>query len=828
MNLDARTLVALDWPYGLDALARHARTEAGARAARELAGLNGIAAVHTVMDAVDETAALRDGESGPVPVGGIEDISEWVERAARGRPLEKDDLRAIGATVAALAELGTFADRHRANAPTIAGWADSIRIDSGFRSRLTRAFDEHGELSESAYPVLGELRRRIAALERRARRMLEELLGSGELAEHLQDNYVTVRDDRLVVPLKVQAKNLDLGIVHDASRTGQTVYVEPRQVVPINNERRIAEAELAAEERRILEELSADVGVHAPSLYDGLHAATQIDLAAARADFARRLGATRPEVEEQGIISLRAARHPVLLLGPDEVIGNDLNLTDERPVLVLTGPNAGGKTVALKTLGLAAQLVRVGCFVPASEGSRVDHFSEVLADIGDQQTVQGGLSSFSGHLTCLHEMTERAGPGSLLLLDELASGTDPAQGGALARALVERFAHCGARVVTTTHYAQVKAMGASDERVCVAAMEYLGDRPSYRVIEGMAGESHAFPAAARIGFDEKILERARALMDEGERALGDALAGLEEERARSRELTRLLEESTNELEARERKVASREKRIRERADRLSEEAAAGFMERVRAADREIARIVAQLQRAPNSRRAASARDALAAQRQTVLGDNAVRDRGSPAAYTEPADQVGRAPARSAAVADVSREPALEVGDRVRVEKMGLTGEVLRLRRDEVEISAGNLTVRVPLGDVARAGSSAASRKGADDRASRPRRVRSPAGPGVRTAKQTDSAEEAAGALRTDANTLDLRGERVPDGLRRLEAFLDDSVLRGDESVFVLHGHGTGAMKEAVRDALDGSPYVSAFERGAEDQGGDGVTRVILR
>jgi DNA mismatch repair protein MutS2 len=828
MNLDARTLVALDWPYVLDALARHARTEAGARAARELAGLNGIAAVHTVMDAVDETAALRDGESGPVPVGGIEDISEWVERAARGRPLEKDDLRATGSTIAALAELGTFADRHRGVAPTIAAWADSIRIDSGFRSRLTRAFDEHGELSESAYPVLGELRRRIAALERRARRMLEELLGSQEFGEHLQDNYVTVRDDRLVVPLKVQAKNLDLGIVHDASRTGQTVYVEPRQVVPINNERRIAEAELAAEERRILEELSADVGAHAATLYEALDAATQIDLAAARADFARRLGATRPEVGDRGVIRLRAARHPVLLLGPDEVVGNDLNLSDERPVLVLTGPNAGGKTVALKTLGLAAQLVRVGCFVPAIEGSRVDHFNEVLADIGDQQTVHGGLSSFSGHLTCLHQMTERAGPGSLLLLDELASGTDPTQGGALARALVERFAQCGARVVTTTHYAQVKAMGASDERVCVAAMEYLGDRPSYRVIEGMAGESHAFPAAARIGFDERILERARALMDEGERALGDALAGLEEERARSRELTRLLEESTNELEARERKVASREKRIQERADRLSEEAAAGFIGRVREADREIARIVAQLQRAPNSRRAAAARAALAAQRDGVFGDNGVENATASAGGEGSKAEAGRGPGRPDSGSGMSDDRALEVGDRVRIEKMGLTGEVLRLRRDEVEISAGNLTLRVPLADVVRAGGSSASRTGADERANRPRNVRASRRSVARVAKQGDVSEESAGGVRTEANTLDLRGERVADGLRRLEAFLDDSVLRGDESVFVLHGHGTGAMKEAVRHALDGSPYVSAFERGAEDQGGDGVTRVILR
>lgn len=814
MDLDRRTLDALDWPYVLDALAEHARTEAGASAARRLEPAGGRAWVVAVMDAVDEAAALRDGEPGRVRVGGIEDISALVRRTARGLVLDKQELRAAGATISALAALREFLDSHAERAPTLREWAEQIAIEPTLRRQLERAFDAHGELSETAYPILGELRRKITTLERRARAMIEQVLGGEELAEYLQDSFVTVRADRLVIPVKAQAKNLDIGIVHDASRSGQTVYVEPRQVVPVNNERRMAEAALAAEERRILQELSREVGRHAYALYAALDAATQIDLAAARADFARALGATRPAVAEEGRIELRGARHPVLLIDGVEVVANDLTLTAEKPILVLTGPNAGGKTIALKTLGLAAQLVRAGCFVPAAQGSRVDYFDEVLADIGDQQTVHGGLSSFSGHLTCLHQMHLRAGSGSLLLLDELASGTDPTQGGALARALVERFADAGARVVTTTHYAQVKAMGAADERVAVVAMEYLDDRPTYRVIEGMAGESHALSAAAHVGFAGDIIERARTLMDEGERALHDALSSLEQERARTSELTRQLEDAVRALESRETKLEARERMIRDRAGQLEQEAAASFMERVRSADREIASIVAQLQRNPTSRGAAAARRAIAGAREAAM---------SPAARATAGEGGREAPAPDAPPAGSMQSKPPSVGDRVRVTRMGITGDILSVRNDELEIRAGNLTIRVPAADVVRVDGARVVSTSAPPCRGGERRARHAVATGQGGTRRDDGR-----AVRVDANTIDLRGERVHEGLRRLEQFLDEAVLSGHDAVFVLHGHGTGAMKQAVRTALSDSRYVSDCGPADEDQGGDAFTVAILR
>jgi DNA mismatch repair protein MutS2 len=618
--------------------------------------------------------------------------------------------------------------------------------------------------------------------------MLEDLLGSAELEDVLQDRYVTLRADRFVLPIKARAKGSNLGIVHDASRTGQTVFIEPHQVVPLNNERRLAEADLLAEDRRIRAELSEQIGRHDASIHEALDAAIAVDLACARTDFARRLDATRPTLAQDGTVDLRLARHPILALGK-EVVANDLRLTRERPVLVLTGPNAGGKTVALKTLGLCALLVRAGCFVPAAAGSRIAVFPAVLADIGDQQTVHAGLSSFSAHLTTLRAMLESCGPGTLLLLDEIASGTDPSQGGALARALIERVASTGARVVATTHYAQVKAMSADDGRVELAALEYRDGRPTYHVVPGVAGESHALPAALRVGIDPTVVERARALMDEGERALQDAVVALEAERARSQEISERAAEAAAALAKREESLAEREEKLKRHVREIEQQEARAFVERVRDAEREVRRIVAELQRTPTPERAARARQA-------------VRALGAEIEAQAPADT---APAK---------EPA--AGDRVTVPRLGVSGEIASIHDGEVEVRAGALTVRVPLDEIKVTAEPAKPRT---ENASRGVRR---AGGGVSASERLDH------AVRMPANTLDLRGARVEEGLARLESFLDDAMLSNQDAVFVLHGHGTGALRAAIRKALAGSPYVAASGPAPADQGGDAFTVAVLR
>ncbi len=828
-DLDRQTLDALDWPALLDELGALARTPQGRRAALALSlEKDGVAIARLLEETGD---ALRLLDSGEAPrMAEIGDVGGLVVRCTRGETLDVDELRLVSATVGGLSSLAAHLSDRADLAPELARVAERIDLAPGLCGALGSAFDERGGLSEKAYPILGELRRKIAALDRKVRGTIDDLLAGGELDDVLQDRYVTVRADRLVLPIKAHAKGLGLGIVHDASRSGQTVYLEPEQVVPLNNERRLAEAELAREQARICRELSALVGTHAGSIEEAMSAATAIDLACARAALARRLDATRPLLTQEASIELRSVRHPLLVLQADEVVANDLSLTGERPVLVVTGPNAGGKTIALKTIGLCALLVRVGCFVPAAEGSRVGVLSPVLADIGDRQSVTDGLSSFSGHLRNLREMLERAAPGSLLLLDELASGTDPSQGGALARAVIERLADAGARVVVTTHYAQLKGMAASDERVARVAMEYRDGRPTYRAVAGAAGESHALEAALDAGIERPVVARARNLMDEGERALGDALAALERERARAERLAAEADALRTGLAERERKVAAREETIARRARQLEQEAAAEFVSAARRAEQQVARIVAQLQRAPSQAQAARARAVIRRLREEI---------------EESVEQPRQVPAR---------DPA--PGDRVRIGRLGTTGVVTAVRDGEVEVQSGNLTVRVGAADLevlrVAAGGLADAQVAVEKRAKDPPREgeratndtaggglgERPAGNQARTDVQSHS-RDARSALapparrpqdlvRVDANTLDLRGCRVGDALCRLEEFLDRATLAGLDGVFVLHGHGTEAVKKAVRQALASSPYVSDFAPGDGFQGGDGVTAVVLR
>ncbi|MFN2377415.1 MAG: Smr/MutS family protein [Candidatus Binatia bacterium] len=765
----------------------HSRTERGRFAALAIELVTDLGSVGRRFDEIDEVHALVESRVGAPPVGGVEDLGDALVRASRGDVLDVGEIGAVAATLGALTDLQNFLARHAGAAPALAALGEPIDLDRRLCLSFASALDEHGRLSEKTWPQLGELRRRIASLDRNMRTMLEGFLDSPEYADILQDRYVTVRGDRFVLPIKAQAKGLGLGIVHDASRSERTVFVEPAAVVPLGNQRRMAEAELRDEERRILLELSALLGRHSASLRAALAAAAQLDLACARADFALRLGGVRPRTESEGIVDLRQARHPVLALSGSAVVANDLRLDAARPVLVLTGPNAGGKTVAMKTIGLAALLVRAGCFVPAAAGSRVDLFPTILADIGDQQTVHEGLSSFSAHLTTLRGMLEEAGPGSLLLLDEIAAGTDPSQGGALARAVIERLADVGSRVVATTHYTQVKAMGEGDGRVEVAALEYREGRPTYHVVADSVGESHALAAAVRVGIDAALVERARALMESGERALLDALSALDEERERAAAAARRAEDAEASLAEREKAVAAREQEIAGRAREIERKAAAAVVDKLRSAEDEVQRALAALREDGSRQRADEARAAIVGARKAA--QDAVRDRAA-----------------------APREAA--IGDRVRIVRVGVTGEVVAMRGDELEVQAGSMTVRARRSEVEVVSGPAPSR---GKTAPRQRRPEAPPPP-----------DWADSALRGPSNTLDLRGLRVDEGLERLQGFLDDSMLEGREVVFVLHGHGTGAMKSAIRAALTASPYISASMPAPEDQGGDAWTVSRLR
>lgn len=793
----SRTLSALDWEVVVAALARHARTTRGMTAAGTVLLATSAPEIRARYAEVEEVNRAEDAGD-RVPVGGVPDVVDELERAGRGVILEVGELRGVLTALRALHGLRGWADDNAELFPRIAGLAAPISIDPGLLSELGDAFDTAGELSEDRWPELGQLRRKAEMLRDRIRHTLDDILRADDWGDALQDRFFTERDGRFVVPVKMGARR-GLGIMHGTSQSGETAWVEPAVVVELHNDLRTTEGELVRVERRILAELTRMVGIRHSGLLAAVDAATEIDLACARASLGRELEGTIPIVGTDGVLRLIESRHPVLALRasadqrdgapPREVVANDLALTPERPGLVLTGPNAGGKTVALKTLGLAAALVRASIPVPAQEGSRVDLFDPILADIGDAQSVEGGLSTFSAHVTALKAAIAGSRPGALVLLDEVAVGTDPAQGAALARAVLEAVVDAGARVAVTTHYPELKAV--TDDRFVVAAAQYADGKPTYRLELGVPGPSYALQMARRLGLPEPILERAHALLDEGTRELAERLERLTEERAAVRRHAESLDGRERNMREREKKLAEAEGRLQREGEKRVVAMTEKASEKLRKREEEVKAMVAALQAGADLKTAnatlAGIRAALAEVRAPLL----------------PAEVPLAAPIE------------VEVGDKVRVRTIGQVGRVTALG-DQVEVEIGRVRMRVGRDNLELLGAKAAK----------------PVGPAPVIGKVVPAARieepelgNAGARVRTGANTCDLRGLRADEALTESERFLDAMVRLRFSPAFLLHGHGTGALKVAIRAWLPQCRYAKSWRPADADEGGDAYTVV---
>ncbi len=783
--LEHATREGLDWPYIVEHWAKGARTALGAAAVRGIRPLDDRAAVVEALDATDEMLWL-EAQGIDLPVGAVEDVRSEVRRAAKGQVLEGGELLAAARTLDALRQVRKVLDRTLDDTPTLSTIAEVVEIDGVVVDDVLSAFEPSGRLSAARYPELGELRQAIQSLHTEVRSTLDRLVKSEDLGDDLlQDRYWTVRDDRYVLPIKSHAKRWDLGLVHGTSGTGRTVFVEPHAVIQLNNQLRLAEGRLLAAEHAIHAELSSELGTQADATELAIEAAVRLDVTAARAHLVHQLDATRPRVGEGERIEVVRARHPVLVLRGVEVVANDLSVGTDHPVLVLSGPNAGGKTVAMKTMGLCALLVRHGCHVPCGEDSRVDLFDAVYASIGDQQTVEGDLSSFSAQLLTLRHVIDAAGPRQLVLLDEVASGTDPAQGAAIAQAICEHLAEAGPRVVVTTHFAALKALGAADPRFSVAAVQYRDGRATYRVLQGATGESHAMEIAARMGLPDRVLARAQAVLGEQEAELGRLLVALEQERSRAEAAREEVQRLVAEADARAASLAAREARVKERAKELEAEGAAKFLKRLSDAERAVGQVVAELQRAPSHRQAQAARATIEALRGLA-----------------PSSAPERAP-------EGPRE--LQVGDRVRIAGSHNRGEIVSLNGKHAQVRVGGLTVKARVADLERVGGKPAPE------------LAEP----VRTRPVREASDDLEVAVRVPGNTLDMRGMRVDEGQEAAEQFFDKAMRGGWDAVFLLHGHGTGALKDGLRRWLRSSGYVRGWRPASEDQGGDAFTVVQL-
>ena len=792
--MDERSLAILEFPLVRERLAAATAFAPGRRLAEALEPSNDRVIVARALDETEQARSLLIERAG-VGIGAAHDIGPWIERAARGGRLDPAHFLEIAETLDASSRLATsLADERR---PLLRDLGHELHALPALRSTLARSFDPVGELLDTASPRLGGLRAAVRVAYDRLRRRLDALVGS-ELGSSLQEPIVTLRNGRYVVPVKADARARVKGIVHDASGSGQTLFIEPLVVVELGNAWREAQVAEKAEIDRILDELSILVATNAPPLRETLGALARFDFWSAKAHLAAELDGIRAETADRPEVTLLGARHPGL---SGRVVPIDIRLGDGYTALIVTGPNTGGKTVTLRTLGLLSLMHQAGLQIPAETGSRLPVFRDVFADIGDEQSIAQSLSTFSGHLKRIDAIVAAAGPDTLVLLDELGAGTDPTEGSALAQALLDHFIRAGALVAATTHYAELKAYAHTTDRARNASVEFDLESlsPTYRLTIGLPGGSQAFAIAERLGLPAAIVADARSRLTENQRNFEATLAAIREtegETADALERARLAE-----ARAVEALRHAQEERARARHDR------------------EVAVLEA---RQEAERLVAGVRDEVVATRRTLERET-MTSQGLDEALERIDDRLERLPTPAPEpVPEAPPAPHVwRLGERARSLSGGWEGRITALERGgrRASLEAGGMRVTVDVADLEPAIEPATERGGSTIGDAVDRQARRDPGSGIARLR-----EERA---RSVAASLDLRGARVEEALEALSSYLDDASLAGLERVTIIHGLGTGALRDAVRSLAGSHPLAREVRPGERGEGGDGATVIRL-
>ncbi len=772
----------LGWTTFQALLARFAATPFGRDRAGALQPAHERPAIEAALAETREARRALTAEGAP-PWEGITDIRPALERACPdGAVLDGPVLVGLGRTLASVERLVGYGRRITAPAPELARQCGALPAAPDLAATIDHQLDADGRLLDRASPRLRAIRRQIQTVRAELEQRVERLLDSPGIAPALQERYVTVRNGRYVVPVRDDARRAVRGIVHDRSASGATLFVEPEAVIELNNQLIQRGLEERDEEAALLAELTRQVHVHLPEL-DGLVAALgALDLAFARAELAERLGATEPEVTEGGDLELRDARHPLLVVQGWErgtpVVPVDLLVPADRPGLVITGPNAGGKTVALETIGLLVLMAQAGCHLPVAPGARLPVTDQVLAVIGDEQSLAQNLSTFSSFVRQMRQILATATERSLVLLDELGAGTDPAEGAALGAALIDALLDRGARVVATTHLEPLKVFAETASRCRNASVAFDAERlePTFRLEYGRPGPSYALTIGERLGLPAPVIAEARAHLSEAGRRIETLIAELTE-RERTAE-ARLADATRREAEA-----AAALERARQALARADAEAA-----RIRREAHAEARELL----VDTRRRVGQELDRLKAEEPT-------RRRAQEAYHRLRTAEAELAATPTTAPPDPD---ALSSGE-VRLRGLGLRGRVVAEDAGTVTVQAGSLTVRVPRTELEAVPATGGSRS-------------APRSPSISLPSRYDVPRE-----------LHLLGRTTDEARAAVEKFLDDAVLAGYDTVRVVHGKGTGALKRAVEACLRGHPLVAGFRTGAPAEGGSGATVVTL-
>ena len=795
MDNRKRHYEALELPKILEMLAQETSCEDSRLLAGQLEPSGDLETVRLRLKQTEDAFVLLARFGGP-SFGGLKNVNNALSRSGAGGILNLRELLDIAEVLRVVRSLTQWQERCQGLKISLDPYFEGLFPNKYLEDKITSAILSEEEISDNASPELANIRRKIKNASAKVRDQLDKLTRSQYYQKFLQDSIVTMRGGRYVVPVKNEHRSEIPGLVHDTSGSGATVFIEPMAVVEANNEIKVLQSKESEEIERILYALSVEAGSFASSIKSSYECAVQLNFIFAKAHLAYRMKASVPSLNDEGITDLKNARHP--LIDKNKVVPTNIRLGGDFDTLVITGPNTGGKTVSIKTLGLLTLMTMCGLMIPVADQSVISIYRTVLADIGDEQSIEQSLSTFSAHMMNIIGILKQADGHSLVLLDELGAGTDPVEGAALAMAILEDLHSKGAKIAATTHYAELKAYALQSPRVENGCCEFdvASLRPTYRLLIGVPGRSNAFAISERLGIAHDIVERAKELVSTENARFEDVVERLE----RSRQDMEQERENAQRLHAEamqaQKAISEHKAKLQQQIDREMENARGEAKRLVDKARREAQAMVDELDKLRKEKNKENIEElARRAKSQMKSGMAILEDTADPVlAYQDDENYV------------LPRD--LRLGDSVLIVDIGSSGTVAALpdKNGNVQVQTGNLKTRVKLQNLRLLGSSAKKEM-----------------PSTRNIREVHSR-----LTKNIKQELDLRGKTVDEALNELEMFLDTSMMAGIGQVTIIHGKGTGALRSAVQQHLRKHPVIKSFRLGVYGEGENGVTIVELK
>ncbi len=790
MNKNHKTL---ELDLILEKLAAECSCDDAKDLARGLKPACDMAEVEMLLQQTEDAFSLLARFGGP-SFSGLKNVNNSLHRAAAGGSLNPKELLDIAYCLRALRTLDEWRNHSSGVKTSLDFFFEGITSNKYLETKILSCIVSEEEIADKASDTLFDIRKKIRSKENSIREKLDSLIHSSHYQQFLQEAIITQRNGRFVVPVKAECRGNVPGLVHDTSSTGATVFIEPASVVDANNDIKVLQGKERDEIMRILYELSAESGDFAESIKHSYESAIRLNLIFAKAHLAYKMKATKPILNNEGIICLKKARHP--LIDPKKVVATDIALGDEYDTLVITGPNTGGKTVSLKTLGLLTLMTMCGLLIPVADRSRVSVFNNILVDIGDEQSIAQSLSTFSSHMVNIIDIMKKADDKSLILIDELGAGTDPVEGAALAVSIIEALREKGAIIAATTHYAELKAYALDTPGVTNGCCEFDIEtlRPTYKLLIGVPGRSNAFAILKHLGMTQDVIDNAKAIVGSDNRDFEAVLEKLEASRHALEEERKIAEEMTERARKIEEKAQSEMDKIETLKARELDKAKREAQKLIDAAERKSSQFLLELDKLKKEQTSSNATEIARKTRRAVKAQmGEMDDLINPNELADNWDYDYKLP----------RNPV--PGDRIVIKGIG-EGEVLEFKNNNVFVKSGLLKTRVKLSDIMIL----------DKPKKKPVKTQHNV---YRTSSRADA----------DVKTeIDMRGETVDEALSELGLFIDRCVLNNIEEIRIIHGKGTGALRSAVTDYLKTHPNVSEYRLGRYGEGENGVTIAKLK